>query len=275
MAIKCPKCSATIDAAPDELGLITCPQCGARLRSKQPVKITVQGGTGSSSPSLPRIDPSLAAPADVDHVLARLDSSSPDQTVRPGTFVPRPAAAAAPVPGPGPALEQVLAEVRELRKTQQEMLALLRAIDARSGAAPDDDSDGPQPSPRRGSEGRLVLVIDDDAAARQEAAASLQQLATVKTAGDGNAAIATIAMEKPEAIVLELGLAGPMPGRDLVNMIKATMEWVDIPLVLYTKLNLGDETEARQLHGADAIVRKGPGAARTLASKVGQILARV
>lgn len=274
MTIKCPKCSAVIDAEPDELGLVTCKQCGARLRSKQAVKVTVQGGASSSSPSLPKIDPALAAPADVDHVLARIDTSSPDETIRPGSI---PKLAAAGAPNGGAVFDMLLSEIKAIRKLQEETLALLRArpvAGARRDAHEPDDADVAA-KPRRGAGRPLVLLVDDDAAVLQDVAAALRPLATVKTAADGSSALATLAMERPTAIVLELDLAGAMPGRDLVNMIKATMEWVDIPLLLHTKLALGDEAEARQLHGADEIVAKGPGSAKVLAARLGKILAKL
>jgi CheY-like chemotaxis protein len=263
MSIKCPKCAAMIDATPDELGLVTCGACGARLRSKQPVKVTVQSATSNSSPSLPRIDPKLAAPADVDHVLARLDTPSPDETVRPGKLVP-PAVTQA-----GMALEMLLDEIRAIRKTQEQILSLLQGRG--------DPGSEVEPEARAGArvtraDGHMVLLVDDDAKARQEAEAALRQLADVKTAPDGNAALATIAMERPSAVVIELGIGGSMPGRDLVNMIKATMEWVDIPVLLYTKLELEDDHDARLEHGVDAIVKKGPGSAKALAQKVAAVL---
>ena len=45
-------------------------------------------------------------------------------------------------------------------------------------------------------------------------------------------------------------------------MIKATMEWVDIPIVLYTRAAVESQREARQVHGADEFVlkRSGPAA---------------
>lgn len=270
MAIKCPKCSAMIDAAPDELGLITCGECGARLRSKQTMKLTVQGGTSGSSPSLPRIDPSVAAPADVDHVLARLDTPSPDETVRP-VALPKLMS-----PGSGPQagliFDMLLTEIRAIKKTQEQILALLQSRPAGDQAPGHDDDLAPASKTPRAAGQQMVLVVDDDPKTRQEAETALRPIATVKTASDGNSALATIAMEKPNAVVLELGISGSMPGRDLVNMIKATMEWVDIPIVLYTKLHVGAEQEARQLHGADEVVAKGPGAARALAAKVGALL---
>lgn len=272
MAIKCPKCSATIDAAPDELGLVTCAQCGARLRSKQAVKVTVQGAS-SSSPSLPKIDPSRAAPADVDHVLARLDTPSPDETVRPGALPKQLSPAAGPQAGA--VFDMLLSEIRAIKRTQDQILALLQsgpAPAAARGEAGQDDDEVPAPRATPGAERHTVLLVDDDPRTRQEAESALQSFVTVKTAPDGNSALATIAMEKPSVIVLELGISGSMPGRDLVNMIKATMEWVDIPIVIYTRLPLGEGQEARQEHGADEIVTKGQGSARALAGKVGAIL---
>jgi len=248
MSLKCPKCTALIDAQPDELGLVTCGQCGARLRSKQPVKVTVQGSSTSSSGSLPRIDPKRAAPADVDHVLARLDTPSPDETMRPSKM-----AVSAPTQA-GLVLDMLLNEIRSIRQGQDQILALL------------------QGGPARGSEAPLVLLVDDDAKARQEAEAALRPVANVKTAPDGNSAIATIAMEKPSVIVIELGLAGSLPGRELLNMIKATTEWVDIPILLYTKMALADDHDARLEYGADGVVKKGPGSAKALATKVASVL---
>jgi len=276
VTIKCPKCSATINAEPDELGMLTCGSCGARLRSKGAVKVTVQGGASSSNPALPRIAASVAAPADVDSVLARIDApTSPDATIRPGVLpkIPRPGEA---VPGPvAAALQELLGEIRALKQGQQQILSLLRGGRGETpheGEEGDGEADALQPPPRSSGARRAVLVVDDDARARQEAVAALQTVAAVKTAADGNAALAALAAEKPAAIVLELALAGALPGRDLVNMIKATMEWVDVPLVIYTRMEIAEE-EAH-VHGGDVIVRKGPGRAAALATRVAALISR-
>jgi hypothetical protein len=265
-----------INAEPDELGMLTCGSCGARLRSKSGVKVTVQGGPSSSNPSLPRIAAAVAAPADVDSVLARIDApTSPDATIRPGVM-PRIARPGEAVPGPvAAALQELLGEIRVLKQGQDEILALLRGGGggpAHEGGEAESEGEASRPTPRPSGARRVVLVVDDDTGACQEAVAALQTLAAVKTAADGNTALAAIAAEKPAAIVLELGLGGALPGRDLVNMIKATMEWVDVPLVIYTRMEIGDE-EAH-LHGADVIVRKGPGRAAALATRVAALISR-
>ena len=64
------------------------------------------------------------------------------------------------------------------------------------------------------------------------------------------------------------------PGRDFVNIVKATMDWVDIPLVLFTRVPVADEEEARTLHGADLYVQKGPGAEAALAERLAGVLGR-
>ena len=56
-----------------------------------------------------------------------------------------------------------------------------------------------------------------------------------------------------------------MGGKDLVNMVKATMEWVDIPIMLWTREAVANQKEARQIHGADEVVPKSGGAAALVA----------
>jgi hypothetical protein len=81
---------------------------------------------------------------------------------------------------------------------------------------------------------KSVLIIDDDARTREEAVAALDQAQIpVRTVADGSAGLAAIASERPDVIVLELDMRGSMAGKDVVNMIKATMEWVDIPIFLH------------------------------------------
>jgi len=70
---------------------------------------------------------------------------------------------------------------------------------------------------------------------------------------------------KPDVIALELDISGRMAGKDVINMIKATMEWVDIPILLYTRLPLESQKEARTVHGADDLVLKRSGPAALVA----------
>ena len=51
-----------------------------------------------------------------------------------------------------------------------------------------------------------------------------------------------------------------MPGKDVVNVIKATMEWVDVPIVLYTRIPIESQKEARTTTAPTSWCRAGPGA---------------
>ena len=110
------------------------------------------------------------------------------------------------------------------------------------------------------------MLVDDDPQTREAAVAELQHAEVpVRAFDDGNAALSAIAEEKPDVIVLELATGGDMGGKDLVNFVKATMEWVDIPIILWTREPVASQKEARQIHGADEVVPKSGGAAALVA----------
>lgn len=286
--MKCPRCSANITAAPDELGLIVCSQCGAKLRARAPAAVKVQGGTGPAKTAAHASGVAAEpAPADIDSVLARLDTPpSPTATLPPGTPlkpIPRPEGQARPAGAPAAAtVDAILTEIRAVRRGQDEMLALLKARPAPAAEAPAaqeteepflgmgvEDAATSPPAPVRSRRRKSVLLIDDDEGTRQ---AALDALAAAevpaRSVADGAAAIEAIAADRPDVIVLELGIGGSLPGKDVVNMIKATMEWVDIPVVLYTRVPVQSQKEARTIHGADELVPKRPGAAEALVSQV-------
>jgi CheY-like chemotaxis protein len=173
-------------------------------------------------------------------------------------------------------LDLILREVRALREAQDLVLAGIEGLQhalrshasAPAGVAPpaaaSADDSGLSPIRARGR--KTVVLVDDDPKTREAAVAELRHAdVAVRAFDDGNAALSAIAEEKPDIVVLELGLEGDMGGRDLVNMIKATMEWVDIPIVLWTREPVANQKEARQIHGADEVVSKSSGAAGLLA----------
>ena len=120
----------------------------------------------------------------------------------------------------------------------------------------------------RSRQRKTVLLIDDDPKTREASTAELQAADIPAIAfGDGRAALEAMAKERPDVIALELDLAGALAGKDVINMIKATMDWVDIPIILYTRAAVESQREARQAHGADDVVLKRSGPA-ALVSKV-------
>jgi CheY-like chemotaxis protein len=232
--MKCPKCDGSFNATPDAEGLFHCPRCGAKLRSRPP-------GAGAPPPT--------------------------------------------PAGAPGEnGLERVLAEIRALRATQEEILALLRSQPARvpsvtadaAGHEGDEDARPAPPLPTmRARRAKNVLVVDDQDETREAAVQALEQAQVpTRAVPDGSRGLEALAAERPDVIILELGISGGMAGKDVINMIKATMEWIDIPIVLWTRLPIESQKEARTVHGADEVVRKGPGAAETLVARVIQLFRR-
>jgi CheY-like chemotaxis protein len=184
----------------------------------------------------------------------------------------------------------LLGELQALRAQQDQVLANLALIlDAlRTGGTPaplepawglegpSHESSAGSPAPAAPARARrrqkTALLVDDDPGAREAAVAALREAQVpVRAVSEGNGALAAIASEKPDVIVLELDITGPMSGRDVVNMIKATMEWVDIPIVLYTRSAIASQKEARQIHGGDDYVAKGPGSTAALVARITSI----
>jgi len=289
--MNCPRCKTPIGPLSDPDSIVTCPGCGSRLMTRS-AAIRSQGGPKAAGgapvvvPPLPALHP-LPGPRPAD--------SPPNATLPPTPAMllgtrPAPAASTAP-PGSDTArkrkgegkttraetdaaLDTLLREVRGLRETQDLILAaiegLQRAVRSQASAAaavlPVASGDDPDLSPIRVRPRKTVVLVDDDPQTRAAAVAELLHAdVPVRAFDDGNAALSAIADEKPDVIILELGLGGDMGGKDLVNMIKATMEWVDIPIVLWTREAVSNQKEARQIHGADEVVPKSSGAAGLVA----------
>jgi CheY-like chemotaxis protein len=211
---------------------------------------------------------------------AQRAQESARKVVPPAVEPPAPVPPVAPPPVTAPdeapsaetasTLELVLQEVRAVRDAQREVLdsleRLRRALPAALAARPESDDEAPSIEPIRARRRLSVLLLDDDPATREAARAELEKAdVPVRAYDDGNAALAAIAEQKPDVIALELAVGGDMGGRDIVNLVKATMEWVDIPIILWTREPVAGLREARQLHGADELVAKAAGAAALVA----------
>jgi CheY-like chemotaxis protein len=284
--MKCPRCQTGIESNPDPAGFMVCPGCGARLRrsaaqAAQMVPASVQAGSLTLPPNDGPLGPRRVSPKAPAPVPAKSTAAAPrrvgDDTARVAKATAAAAAAtpftapAANTPATTSAVDAVLAEVRAVRRMQEEILELLRGR-AESGYArsspSSDDFEGMVEPVVRSSRRKRVLLVDDDEATRGAVESALKRgEVPVTTVGDGNSALASIASDKPDVIVLELGIGGAMGGKDVVNMIKATMEWVDIPIILYTRVPMEGQKEARQIHGADDYVAKGPGGPEAVLAK--------
>lgn len=282
--MKCPRCQTGIESNPDPAGFMVCPGCGARLRrtaaqaaqTAQAIQ-AIQAGSVTLPPADGPLGPRRVSSKSAAPAAAKATAAVPrrigDDTAR----VAKATAAAAPftapaanTPATASAVDAILAEVRAVRRMQEEILERLRGrAESGSAASPgNDDFEGMLEPAVRSSRRKRVLLVDDDEATRGVVESVLKGgEVSVTTVGDGNSALASIARDKPDVIVLELGIAGDMAGKDVVNMIKATMEWVDIPIILYTRVPMEGQKEARQIHGADDYVAKGPGGPEAVLAK--------
>ena len=266
--MNCPRCKTAITQSFDPETIILCPGCGSRLMTRAAAlrsqgRLKLPPDRSSPPGGLPLATP---APEPLDAATLAPSATLPHN---PGTglgMAPEAAgvtAAGAPALAGGATMETLLHEMQTLRSTQFQILELLRRSAAPGAPAGDGSSpDATQMlAPVRSRRRKTVLLIDDDPQSRQLALEELQQAdVPVRAISEGNAALAAIAEEKPDVVALELGLGGEMAGKDLINMIKATMDWIDIPIVLWTREPVTTQKEARMTHGADEVVPKSSGA---------------
>jgi CheY-like chemotaxis protein len=313
--MNCPRCKTPIGplASPD--AIVTCPGCGTRLMTRS-AALKSQGGAQQIPPAgQPAAPPPAAAPAlptfpALDPGTIAAPTLEPDPTPEPD-HTPEPRIGTSTAvrvgrhsigksssggvraggrrsdhKGDGVTLEMLLAEIKAVQETQQQILEAI-AGRGRDPAQAGADSSAPMRALRRGGDGdgsetpaeglstlspiraasrKSCILVDDNPQTRQAAVDELEKAGVpVRVFAEGSKALAAIANEKPDVIVLELAVGGDMSGKDLVNMIKATMEWVDIPIVLWTRENVSNQREARQVHGADEVVAKSAGAAALVA----------
>jgi CheY-like chemotaxis protein/DNA-directed RNA polymerase subunit RPC12/RpoP len=283
--MNCPRCKSPVGPLSTPDSIVTCPGCGSRLMTKAAARRS-QGGPGqpAAAPAEPvttTVAAATAAAAVVPAARAEPRTAPPPAPVATtpplpppnATLPPTPVVVGAvafgrrePTPSPAVGYEPLLRELRAVREVQERILAMLELALASPVPRAVDGEEGTGLSPIRAPHRKSVVLIDDDPATREAATRELEQAdVPVLAFADGNEALRGIAEEKPDVIVLELGLGGDMAGKDVINVIKATMEWVDIPIVLWTREPVANQKEARQIHGADEIVPKSGGAAALVA----------
>jgi CheY-like chemotaxis protein len=278
--MNCPRCKAEIGPLTSPDAIVTCPGCGSRLMTRA---AALRSGGGVAQPPAPPADPPAPPAPPADPPKPGTDTSpglSPQRTaVKVGQTTLSGKSTGGAVRSSRKSstssevtLEMLLREIQAVRETQQAILAALAGRSAEPFATPAtgipvaDMSASPSLSQIRAQQRKTAVLLDDDARTREAATAELEKAdIPVRAFDDGNKALSAVAKEKPDVIVLELAVSGELAGKDLVNMIKATMEWVDIPVVLWTRENVSNQREARQIHGADEVVAKSQGAAALVA----------
>ena len=109
-----------------------------------------------------------------------------------------------------------------------------------------------------------VLVVDDEPAIRRFLHVSLTAHGyLVLEAGDGQAAVAAITAQRPDIVVLDLGL----PDLDGVEVTRTVREWTQVPVIILSVRGQEEDKIAALDAGADDYLTKPFG--------MGELLARM
>ena len=266
---KCSRCQTKFAATVRADGFVLCPGCGARLKYRK-----LSPGVGAAKRA--EMTQELSA-AGVAASMERGKREAQSSSVADGA----PSVSAQDRDKEtGPTSESRIEELMlALYQTQTQILELLqerlgpsRTMEdvPQSDTIPDgDDFAAFPPATTRASKRKSVLLIDDDDASRAAAVAALEKAEIpVRTAASGQAAMKSLTEETPDVIALEGEMSGEISGRDIVDRVKAVMEWVNIPILLYTQARLESQQEARTKYGADSYILKGPKGPDALVSQV-------
>ena len=298
---KCPRCGAPVTGAADDLGFLSCGGCGARLRKAPTVKVTIQSPTPTTSGSAPVVaaaapPPTLSGNRDTDatdSLLARIERVDASATLPPGLQstealraagfapigTPRVAAAAKPdaVEGLKTILESIQQELAALKASHQKLAATVARLEGpppSTATMPPSAATGTAAAPKPRAAGRSLLIVDDDPAVAEATRKACAALGFVPVVVDAvRPALDAISKERPALLILEPLLAGELSGRDLVNYVKSTMEWIEIPILIHTRAAVANHDQARTDFGADDYVIKANGSVDVVAKKIARLTA--
>jgi two-component system KDP operon response regulator KdpE len=106
-----------------------------------------------------------------------------------------------------------------------------------------------------------ILVVDDERPIRRFLNASLSGNYNISEAANGEEAIRAVTMERPDLIILDLGL----PDLDGVEVTRRLREWTQIPIIIVSVREQENDKIAALDAGADDYLTKPFGAGELLA----------
>ncbi|MFN2465609.1 MAG: PleD family two-component system response regulator [Candidatus Dormibacteria bacterium] len=122
------------------------------------------------------------------------------------------------------------------------------------------------------SEKPIVMIVEDEASLQKVLQIRLQiEGFDVRTAGDGEEALAMIREERPDLVLTDL-MMPMMDGAELTRAIKSDPELKDIPVLVLTALKEQRERENLLAAGADGFAAK-PYNSAELTSRIRDLLA--
>ncbi|MBK5255631.1 MAG: response regulator [Vicinamibacteria bacterium] len=293
---KCPRCGAAVTGGADDLGFLSCGGCGARLRKAPTVKLTIQSPTPTSGaapvPAASAPPPTLSGNRDTDStdsLLARIERVDASATLPPGLQSNQMLKAAGYAPPDLPkdaqkqkdegldGLKTILQAIQKdlaiIKKDHQDLAAVVARLGAPAAVTATLPPGAPRPKTAPSSL-RPLLIVDDDAALAEETRKACEKLGFAPLVVSAvRAALDAMGRERPALLILEPLLAGELSGKDLVNYVKSTMEWIEIPILIHTRAPIANHEQARTDFGADDYVIKGAGSVDLLAKKAARLTA--
>ena len=277
--------------AADDLGFLSCGGCGARLRKAPTVKVTIQSPSPTST--APPV-PAAAAPPPTptgnrdsettDSLLARIERVDASATLPPGAHSSHMLKAAGFSPAAAPAtrnegmeglkgiLEAIQKDMATLKQSHQQLAATVAKLGAPKASTSTQPPGAPRPRTPP-SALRPLIIVDDDAKTAEEVRKACERMGFAPVVASAvRPALDAMGRERPALLILEPLLAGELSGKDLVNYVKSTMEWVEIPILVHTRAPIANHEQARTDFGADDYVIKAEGSIDLLAKKIARLL---
>jgi CheY-like chemotaxis protein len=90
-----------------------------------------------------------------------------------------------------------------------------------------------------------ILLVDDDPVFVEAMTAVLATRYNVRSAADGEEAVASLMEDRPDLIVLDVMLTYPSEGYDLAATLKKNPETADIPIIILTGVSRVFEVRSR------------------------------
>src|SRR5512145_188878 len=108
-----------------------------------------------------------------------------------------------------------------------------------------------------------IVVVDDERSIRRFLKVSLGNQYTVFEAANGEEALQVVAVERPDLVILDLGL----PDMDGAEVTRSLREWTQIPIIVVSVREREDDKIAALDAGADDYLTKPFG--------IGELMARI
>ena len=121
-----------------------------------------------------------------------------------------------------------------------------------------------------------VLIVEDDDSDRYLIARLLEELGTfaIRTASNGEEALQRIREQRPGVVILDL-LLPELDGFTVLEEIRSTPEWQDVPVIIFTAANLSPAEHARLRSASQGLIHKGAQGTEALLQQIQQVLQRV